>query len=129
RLADGSRISASAILCATGIWIATLLPGPGVRPRKGHLPITDRYPGFVRHQLVELGYLKSAHGDAAESVAFNVQPRKSGQVLIGSSRQFDVTDPGIDTGMLRRMLSRAMEYMPNLARLDVIRTWTGFRAS
>jgi len=23
---------------------------------KGHLAITDRYPGFVRHQLVELGY-------------------------------------------------------------------------
>ena len=64
----------------------TLFPSLAVRPRKGHLAITDRYPGFVRHQLVELGYLKSAHGAANESVAFNVQPRATGQVLIGSSR-------------------------------------------
>jgi glycine/D-amino acid oxidase-like deaminating enzyme len=129
RLSDGSRLSAGATVCATGTWITMLLPEVLVRPRKGHLAITDRYPGFVRHQLVELGYLKSAHGNAAESVAFNVQPRRTGQALIGSSRQFGVTDPAIDAGILRRMLSRAMEYMPGLARLDVIRTWTGFRAS
>jgi len=42
--------------------------------------------GFVRHQLVELGYLKSAHSVTADSVAFNVQPRSTGQLLIGSSR-------------------------------------------
>ena len=46
-----------------------------------------------------------------------------------SSRQFGVTDPAIDTDILRHMLGRAMEYMPGLARLDVIRTWTGFRAA
>jgi glycine/D-amino acid oxidase-like deaminating enzyme len=105
-----------------------LLPGVSIRPRKGHLALTDRCPGFVRHQLVELGYLKSAHGEATESVAFNVQPRTTGQVVIGSSRQFGVTDPAIDTGILSRMLSRAAEYMPGLARLEVVRTWTGFRA-
>jgi hypothetical protein len=38
-----------------------LTPGLEVKKRKGHLVITDRYPNFVRHQLVELGYLKSAH--------------------------------------------------------------------
>ena len=38
-----------------------LTPGLPIVPRKGHLVITDRYPGFCRHQLVELGYLKSAH--------------------------------------------------------------------
>ena len=31
--------------------------------------------------------------------------------------------------MLRRMLDRAMEYMPTLSRLSVIRVWTGFRAA
>ena len=33
------------------------------------------------------GYLTSAHSMTAESVAFNVQPRQTGQVLIGSSRE------------------------------------------
>ena len=75
---------------------ARLTPGLAIRPRKGHLVITDRHPGFVTHQLLELGYLKSAHGSDAASVAFNVQPRATGQLLIGSSRQYDVEDPAVD---------------------------------
>jgi len=31
--------------------------------------------------------------------------------------------------MLRRMLNRAIEYMPELEHLSAIRTWTGFRAA
>jgi glycine/D-amino acid oxidase-like deaminating enzyme len=126
-LSDGSRLSAGIILSAAGAATAALFPEIDVRPRKGHLAITDRYPGFARHQLIELGYLKSAHTHAAESVAFNVQPRKTGQLLIGSSRQYGETNPAIDQPLLGRMLRRALEYMPALAGLSVIRTWTGFR--
>ena len=91
--------------------------------------ITDRYPGFVHHQLVELGYLKSAHGGAAESVAFNLQPRPTGQLLLGSSRQFDVADAEVDWKILRRMMERGFELMPGLRGLSVIRVWTGIRAA
>jgi glycine/D-amino acid oxidase-like deaminating enzyme len=128
-LEDGAHVSCAKIVCAAGSWATQLVPGLDIRPRKGHLVITDRYPGFVRHALIELGYLKSAHGSASESVAFNAQPRKTGQVLIGSSRQFGVTDGGIDASMIRRMLARAIEYMPSLAGLSVLRSWTGFRAA
>jgi glycine/D-amino acid oxidase-like deaminating enzyme len=100
-----------------------------VRPRKGHLAITDRRPGFLRHQLIELGYLKSAHGHTNESVAFNVQPRATGQVLIGSSRQYGIEDAQVEGPLLARMLRRAAEYMPAIADLDVVRVWTGFRAA
>ncbi len=128
-LADGSRIPAGAVVCASGAWATALFPALAIRPRKGHLAITDRYPGFVRHQLVELGYLKSAHGHATESVAFNAQPRATGQILIGSSRQYGATHTAIDRAMLARMLARAVEYMPAIAGLSIIRTWTGFRAA
>ena len=128
-LSGGTRISAGLTVCATGTWATSLFPTLAMRPRKGHLAITDRYPGFVRHQLVELGYLKSAHGAANESVAFNVQPRSTGQVLIGSSRQYDRTNSCVDQPILGRMLQRAREYMPRLAELSVIRAWTGFRAA
>jgi glycine/D-amino acid oxidase-like deaminating enzyme len=114
---------------ATGAWAPELTPGIEVRKRKGHLAITDRYPGWVRHQLVELGYLKSAHSTTEDSVAFNVQPRKTGQLLIGSSRQFGAEHGAIDHHMLTRMLRRATEYMPGLAALSAIRSWTGFRAA
>jgi D-hydroxyproline dehydrogenase subunit beta len=127
-LKDSTRLSAGHIVIATGTDVS-LCPSVTVHPRKGHLAITDRYPGFLHHQLVELGYLKSAHSLAEDSVAFNVQPRKTGQVLIGSSRQFGELSGRVDPGMMRRMLERAVEYMPMLARLSVIRVWTGFRAA
>lgn len=127
QLADGTRISAGLTVNAAGCWAPALSPGLPVRQRKGHLVITDRYPRFARHQIVELGYLKSAHSVSTDSVAFNIQPRKTGQVLIGSSRQYDADDTDIDASILTRMLHRAVEYMPRLAKLSAIRTWAGFR--
>jgi D-hydroxyproline dehydrogenase subunit beta len=126
---DGTEISAAITILATGTAICELIPEAEVRPRKGHLLITDRYPGFVRHQLIELGYLKSAHSTSADSVAFNAQPRLTGQILLGSSRQYGDDDPRIDGHILQRMLQRAFTYMPALERMSAIRTWTGFRAA
>jgi glycine/D-amino acid oxidase-like deaminating enzyme len=128
-LRDGSVISAGVIVNAAGSWSPELTAGLDVKKRKGHLVITDRYPQFLRHQLVELGYLKSAHSLTADSVAFNIQPRTTGQLLIGSSRQYDVDDATVETGILSRMLSRALEYLPGLGKLSSLRAWTGFRAA
>jgi len=127
QLADGTRLEANLSISATGAWAPSLNPGLPVRKRKGHLVITDRYPGFVRHQIVELGYLKSAHSVSADSVAFNIQPRKTGQMLIGSSRQFDAEGTEINQPILEKMLRRAFEYLPGLERLSAIRCWTGHR--
>ncbi len=129
RLRDGSFISAGLIVNSAGSWSPLLTSGMEVKKRKGHLVITDRYPQFLRHQLVELGYLKSAHSLTADSVAFNIQPRRTGQLLIGSSRQYGVDHSEVDTAILSRMLERALEYMPHLGRLSSLRTWTGFRAA
>jgi glycine/D-amino acid oxidase-like deaminating enzyme len=128
-LADGSTISAGRSVNATGPWSPDLAPGLPVRKRKGHLVITDRHPGFVRHQIVELGYLKSAHSNSKDSVAFNIQPRQTGQMLIGSSRQFDADGTEVDAQILRRMIDRAIEYLPGLSRLSATRVWTGHRAA
>ncbi|RQO56883.1 D-amino-acid oxidase [Variovorax sp. KBW07] len=129
RLADGSRRTAPQVVLANGIQATTLCPELPIRPKKGHLLITDRYPGTVNHQLVELGYVTSAHHSDGDSVAFNVQPRPTGQLLVGSSRQFDTTDPAVEAPMLARMLQRTLEYLPGLAHLNAVRSWTGMRAA
>jgi D-hydroxyproline dehydrogenase subunit beta len=129
RMTDGLEIPAKIVVNAAGACAAQLTPGVGIKKRKGHLAITDRYAGFLRHQLVELGYLKSAHAVTSDSVAFNVQPRRTGQILIGSSRQYGADHNEVDSGILARMLQRAQEYMPGLAQMSTVRTWTGFRAA
>jgi glycine/D-amino acid oxidase-like deaminating enzyme len=128
-LDDGTRLTAPRLVNATGAWSPRMDGSIPVKMRKGHLVITDRYPDFVRHQLVELGYLKSAHSVSADSVAFNVQPRSTGQLLIGSSRQYGSEDTDVDQIILAQMLQRAALYMPRIAQLQAIRVWTGFRAA
>jgi glycine/D-amino acid oxidase-like deaminating enzyme len=128
RLADGTSLVADRVVLAVGTE-CDLLPALPLKKRKGHLVITDSYPGFIRHQLVELGYLKSAHKVAADSVAFNIQPRVSGQLVVGSSRQYGSEDPAVEPAILKQMMDRAKEYMPKLADLSIQREWTGFRAA
>lgn len=129
RLTNGTVITGEIVVNAAGAWSAEFTPGIEIKKRKGHLVITDRYPGFLRHQLVELGYLKSAHSLTTDSVAFNVQPRKTGQILIGSSRQYGAEHKEVDHGVLMGMLRRAQEYMPGIGPMSAVRTWTGFRAA
>jgi glycine/D-amino acid oxidase-like deaminating enzyme len=128
-LANGDELQAPILVNAAGEWASALTPGLPVARRKGHLAITDPYPGFLRYQVVELGYLKSAHVTTTDSVACNVQPRRNGQLLIGSSRQYGVEGREVEDKMLARMFSRAAEYLPTLPSLTIQRTWTGFRSA
>lgn len=124
---DGERHEGDAIVVAAGARSGALVPGLPVMPRRGHLVITDRLPLRVQHQLVELGYLRTAHTLGGASVAFNVQPRRTGQLLIGSSRELVGFDAEIHRALVGKMVTRATRFLPGLARAPVSRTWIGFR--
>lgn len=124
-LDDGTRLRGR-VLFATGTALTELLPELPLRPRKGHLLITTRGTAAIRHQLVELGYADSVHADGS-AVAFNLQPRPGGQLLLGSSREFDAPDERVSMPVLGRMLNRAFSFLPSLRRLQALRAWTGQR--
>lgn len=130
-LADGRTLRAPAVIVANGCAAPELVRCVPIRKRKGHLLITTRPPAgtapLANHQLIELGYVKSAHGADGESVAFNVQPRPTGQILLGSTRQFDDTGSEVTPRLIARLLERGIEFLPDLARLSALRAWTGFR--
>lgn len=126
-LDDGTRLEGQ-VLLATGLATPDLVPALAMHGRRGHLVVTDRYPDRVRHQVLEMDYADSAHGDDQASVAFNVQPRPTGQLLLGSSRESAGDDDGeINLPLLRTMVERAIRFMPGLRTLQVIRVWTGLR--
>lgn len=132
RLADGSRRSAAAVVLASGAHTQALCPELPVVPKKGHLVITERQhtegaAGHVRHSLVELGYIASTQAQRGISVAANIQPRPTGQLLIGSSRQLDSAHTQVDGAVVARMLQRAQRYLPALARMTALRSWAGLR--
>ncbi|WP_434347570.1 NAD(P)/FAD-dependent oxidoreductase [Myxococcus virescens] len=126
-LSHGEVLTARHIVLAAGVASSALCPGLPISPRKGHLLITRRGAPVVHHQLVELGYLKSAHGADGASVAFNAQPRVTGQLLLGSSRQPGDATREVDAALLDRMLKRAALFLPGLDGLQALRVWTGLR--
>jgi D-hydroxyproline dehydrogenase subunit beta len=128
-LSNGDELRAPILVNAAGEWASQLTLDLPVAKRKGHLAITDAYPGFLRYQVVELGYLRCAHVTTTDTVAFNVQPRANGQLLVGSSRQYGAEGREVEDEILARMLQRAAEYLPELPSLNIQRTWTGFRSA
>jgi glycine/D-amino acid oxidase-like deaminating enzyme len=126
-LANGERIAAGDVVVATGTAVTRLLPDVPVFPRKGHLAITARYPRRLSHQVVSMGYGQTEAGSDALAVAANVQPRITGQWLIGSCRQDGVHHADVDPRVLAQVLRSAIALLPCLADMTIIRSWTGMR--
>ncbi|PRQ03901.1 Glycine oxidase [Enhygromyxa salina] len=130
-LADGGAITAEHVVVAAGLRAAPLLAEHGlahaITPRRGHLLITTATDLDLRHQLIELGYHDSVATRGETSVAFNLQPRATGQVLLGSSRHDGDDDRSVDRGVLARMVARARGFVPGLDRQLALRTWVGLR--
>jgi glycine/D-amino acid oxidase-like deaminating enzyme len=125
--ADGSRLPAQHIVVATGAQVTELLPGVQVFSRKGHLAITDRYPGRLSHQIISMNYGQIEAGTDGFVSAANVQPRPTGQWLIGSSRQEGRSGTAIERPVLEALLQGAIRLVPSLAAMRIIRSWTGMR--
>lgn len=126
-LDDGERLDAPAVVVAAGVQCARLMPELPIFARKGHLAITDRYPGRLSHQVVSMNYGQSAAGEDALAVAANVQPRATGQWLVGSCRQDGRTDSAIEPAVLGAVLRCAIGLLPCLADMHIVRAWTGMR--
>ena len=131
RLADGRELVSERVIVAAGLASAALLGAhplaKALRPRRGHLVITERAPFNLDHQLVELGYHDSVATRGETSVAFNLQPRASGQLLLGSSRQDGSAGREVEPEILARMVERSRLFVPGLAELNALRAWVGLR--
>lgn len=126
-LVDGEQLQCRQVIVAAGVNSPQLVPSAPIVARKGHLLITTRAVPRISHQLVELGYHHSTGTHDAASVAFNAQPRATGQVLIGSSRQLGDQSKALVMPILERMLARAELFLPGLRHWPALRAWCGLR--
>ncbi len=133
-------IAAPHVVLAAGVWSAEIAASAGVPElpvyaRRGDLAITMPRETPVRHQLLEVGYLRTtttAAVDPRDSAAdpgahaLNVQPQSNGTCLIGSTRQF-APDRAVQRALLRDSLRTAARFVPGLRGARVTRTWAGLR--
>jgi sarcosine oxidase subunit beta len=126
------EISTPTVICVAGIWstdIAKLvgLDSP-VKPRKGHILVTAKNPGFIKHPLLEGAYVSTVQSAADDlQVAFVAEMTGFGTMLLGSSRQFVGDDRSASMGVMQAIASRASRFLPRLANTQVIRSYAGLR--
>ena len=126
------EITTGAVVCAAGVWSSTIAEMVGVslpvRPRKGHILVTARTPGLIHHPLLEGSYVASVQSTAEEvQVALVAEMTAGDTLLLGSSREFSGFDRSVSLAVLRAIASRAVRFLPDLARVNIIRSYAGLR--
>lgn len=132
---DDRQIAADAVVVAAGLGSSRLMAlGDVLIPRKGQLIVTDR---AVSHGAALPGPLMSARYLAAKraitpgqgGVSLVIDPLRTGQFLIGSSREEGDADRQTDARTVAAILRDALDVYPALARQRVIRTFAGVRTA
>lgn len=127
RLASGESVRGERLVLAAGWQSPALLPGLPVRPRKGPIALTAPRPGWIRHNLSEIGYMAETRSTAGDSISLVVQPRASGRFLLGATRQYAGPSTEVDPGVIGKLLETVHRYVPGFRDLAIERTWAGLR--
>ena len=121
-----------AVVNAAGAWageVATRLGGSvPVRPRRGHVLVSEPTAPLTAYKVYESGYVGSIHdGPGALSVSAVVEDTASGTMLLGSSREFvgfsRTQNPAVRAAIARRCIA----LFPALSSLRMMRSYVGYR--
>jgi sarcosine oxidase subunit beta len=131
------------VIIAGGAWSPFLAKMVNLRlpvlPLKGHVLVTEPVPDFIRYYISAAGYEAGVattlaappRADGAPAmppqIAPVLQPLPSGQILIGSSREFAGYDRQVNRTRLTQLAQGACAVVPSLKSLRVIRTYAGLR--
>ena len=118
------------MVCACGAWSAELGNRLGLNipiiPRKGNLIVTETLPKAINHVILDYDYL-CCKFDGGLETGFTIEQTKSGNLIIGSTREFSGFDSSIDINKLAKVLVRAGKIFPFIKEVNIIRMFTGFR--
>ncbi|MFX0197776.1 MAG: NAD(P)/FAD-dependent oxidoreductase [Candidatus Hodarchaeota archaeon] len=140
-ITDKGRIRTGCVVNAAGVWspdvaqmIGYTLP---VKPKRGQLLVTEPVRRSKIRFILDGDYLVTAYDpDAVEAsndpriklgVASSLAQAKTGNWLLGSSRDLAGFDRSCTRETLEWIVKRAMTFLPGLGKLNCIRTFAGLR--
>jgi glycine/D-amino acid oxidase-like deaminating enzyme len=107
------EIRAAKVVLAAGNANQTLAPLVGLSapmsPTRGQIVVTERTMPFLPHPLT------------------TIRQTDEGTVMIGDSKEDQFDDRTLNHSVSAVMADRAQRMFPHLARLNVVRTWSGIR--
>jgi glycine oxidase len=119
-LADGTRLSADAVVLAAGAWSAAVSGlDPALRP-----PVRP-----VKGQMMALA-MDAAHPLLTHVVwapGVYMVPRLDGRLLVGATVEDKGFDASLTAGGILSLLEAAWRAVPAIEELPIAETWVGFR--
>ena len=110
---EQGEIRAAKVVLAAGNANQTLAPMVGLSapmgPTRGQIVVTERTMPFLPHPLT------------------TIRQTDEGTVMIGDSKEEQLDDRQLKHSVSAVMADRAQRTFPHLARLNVVRTWSGIR--
>jgi sarcosine oxidase subunit beta len=131
---DNGRISAPVVVNAAGALAAEVGRMAGlevpITPRRGQILVTAAVPPLLRHCLISAQYVAAKFKPefaASGGTGFSLEQVDSGNILIGSTREFVGFDRRTTFEGIRTIARRIAPVIPALDRVPVIRTFGGLR--
>lgn len=133
-LTCAGRVSAPVVVNAAGALAAEVGRLAGINipitPRRGQVLVTAAVPPLLRHCLISAQYVAAKFNPdlaAQGGMGFSVEQSDSGNILIGSTREFVGFDRRTTFDGVRTIASRIAPVIPAIRRVPVIRTFGGLR--
>jgi len=133
-ITENLKIGTPLVINAAGAWAGEIGRMAGLEvpviPRRGQIMVTAAVPPLLRHCLISAQYVAVKFNPelAAEGgMGFSLEQADSGNILIGSTREFVGFDRRTTFDGIRTIASRIAPVIPALQRVPVIRTFGGLR--
>jgi sarcosine oxidase subunit beta len=131
---ENCRINTPVVVNAAGAMAAEVgrmveLEVP-ITPRRGQILVTAAVPPMLRHCLISAQYVAAKFKPelaATGGMGFSLEQAESGNILIGSTREFVGFDHRTTFDGIRMIASRIASVIPALVQVPVIRTFGGLR--
>lgn len=105
-----------------------------IKPRRGVILISEKIKPVVHGNILCAQYIAAKHLTGNEGtevppfgIGLSLGQTKSGNLLIGGSREFVGFDKSIDANILSSIAAHASQIVPSLKSVQIIRSMVGFR--
>lgn len=127
------------VILATGVWTAQLLKKMGIsvpiKPRKGHILVTEKLPPIVHSNILSASYIAAKSGASNKKqtkaqllgVGLVMGQTKSGNILIGGSREFVGFDRKPTPEVINEIRKALVRLFPQFNGIRIIRSFAGLR--
>lgn len=133
-------IKAGKVIIAAGVWTPELGKMAGLHipiiPRKGQILVTEKISPLINGNILSGRYIACKHNPelakaggeySALGLGLSMGQTRSGNLLIGGTREFAGYDCGTTPEAVRAIAGEAVRLFPALKKVNLLRTFAGLR--